>query len=243
MEILLNKQNTSQLKIVWRSLPLIFILLITACSNTTVHLYTRYLSPEQTLEITHKLAEQNIKIETNELAIPSSVKHSALVYSPLIKDRAKVEQLSQILTSLGFPISDTAPLVVENHWYAKQAIGVMLIPEGVNPQERSTVIDLANLYQGEQCDQQISIRLHADNRYEMTTDFPSDNFDEFKSGVWRITSYPYIELRTEDRMWWFYFQVSQKNDADVVGKIEKTILMPVERYRQLPYCNYTFGLR
>ena len=42
------------------------LLLLAACSNNTVHLYTRYLSADQTTQIRQKLAEQGIKVKTNE---------------------------------------------------------------------------------------------------------------------------------------------------------------------------------
>lgn len=243
MELFSSKTTSAKAQIITYLLLLFVLSILTACSNTTVHLYTRYLSADQTTEIQQKLAEQGIKVETNELAIPQSIKQSSLIYSPLLDNNAQVEKISELLASLGFPISDTSPLVVDNHWYAKKSIGVMIVPEGINPHNRSTVADLANLYQGENCDENISIRLYANNRYQMNTDQPSENFDEFKEGLWRITSYPYVELRTEDRIWWFYFEVSQKAEVDVVGKVEKTILTPVERYIHFPFCNYTFGIR
>lgn len=75
-------------------------LFLSGCSQTTVHLYTKYLSIEQVEEINQTLTNKNFVVVTNEYNFPETVSNSTLIYSPIIQDRKAVDNLIQLLQGL-----------------------------------------------------------------------------------------------------------------------------------------------
>lgn len=64
-------------------------LLFCSCSQTTVHLYSRYLSVEQIETINQKLVTADFVVKPNNLQFPKSTTQPSLIYSPLIADQTQ----------------------------------------------------------------------------------------------------------------------------------------------------------
>ena len=75
--------------------------LLSGCSQTTVHLYGRYLPAQQINKITEKLRQEQFKVVVNKLPFPDTIHSSSIIYSPFIKEPLNVELLIHSMLSIG----------------------------------------------------------------------------------------------------------------------------------------------
>jgi len=214
-----------------------------ACSSTEVHLYSRYLSDTEVEKIRTKLEESNFKVVTNTLAFPETINQSTLLYSPFIKGVETLDLLTNSLSNIDWIIPNVEALVSGNHWYSKNSIGLFLLPEGMKQKDRIAIQDIPNNFESRNCDTLVNLHLNKNNTYRLSfTDSINERTDHLK-GSWKIRSYPYIELTSTNKRWWFYFEIERKVESDKVSKINIVELKPVDRYSLFPNCSFVNGIR
>ena len=223
------------------SLLLCFTLV--ACSNTKVHLYTRYLSENEIEKISTILAHNNFKVVSNTLAFPDKTHQSTLLYSPFIQNVQSLDILSNALSTVGWPISSVQSLVMGNHWYKNDSIALLLVPEGLKTNDRIAVQDLINVYQSTNCHTSVSIRLNKDHSHQLFFEKNMDIRTDHLTGNWQVRSYPYIELTSFNERWRFYFEIEQKLLTDNVSAIALIELKPIDTYHYFPNCSFEYGIR
>ena len=224
------------------SIMLLSITLL-SCSSTEVHLYTRYLPEAEIDKISSKLEASNFKVVTNTLAFPTTIDQSTLLYSPFIKDDKTLDLLINSLSNMGWAIPNVETLVSGNHWYSKNSVGLFLIRDGVKHNDKVAIQDLANNYESRNCDTLVILNLNKNNTYRFSfTNNIHERKDHLK-GIWKIRSYPNIELISSNERWWFYFEIEQKIETDKVSKINIIELKPVDRYSFFPNCSFANGIR
>jgi hypothetical protein len=214
-----------------------------ACSSTKVHLYTRYLSVEETQGITGELEELGFDVVANTLVFPDDVEQSTLLYSPFVEGENSINILIASLDKSGWVISNVKPIFSGNHYYTKNSVGLLLLPDGVMKNDQVTAQDLANEYESKQCENSIKLKLNSDGTYQFLYSNNHYNENEQLKGNWQITSYPYIEFTSSNKGWRFYYEIHKNIESDVVGKIELIELKPVDDQYTLPVCSYVYGVR
>jgi len=90
-------------------------LFLSGCSQTTVHLYSRYLSDAQIKEINKELVEADFTVKVNQLTFPASITQSSLTYSPIINDRNAVNKVINAMSNIAWDIHHTSMLFTDNH--------------------------------------------------------------------------------------------------------------------------------
>lgn len=230
-----------------RKLALFFtIFFIFSCSNTKVHLYSQYLNKQEVETISERLSSQNLTVVPNTLKLPNDINESTLLYSPLVENREVIELINTSLSELGWQINDVKPLVAGNHYYTKNSIALMLIPEGSVNIEKQQKLDVINTYNSQQCknkkDQDIKLQLNADNSYQLI-DTPTSKHTAHLTGTWQITGYPYIRLTASNNKWHHYFQIVKDEQSDQISKITTTTLKPLRQHHIYPKCHFIFGIR
>jgi len=89
----------------------------------------------------------------------------------------------------------------------------------------------------------VNLHLNKNNTYRLSfTNRINERTDHLK-GSWKIRSYPYIELTSTNKRWWFYFEIERKVESDKVSKINIVELKPVDRYSLFPNCSFVNGIR
>jgi len=222
-------------------------MLISACSSTKVHLYTRYLSVQEAEKVTEDLEELGFEIVSNSLAFPDGIEQSTLLYSPFVEGENSIEVLLNSLEASGWTISSIQPLFAGNHYYTKNSVGLLLLPDGGMLSDKVTSQDIANEYESKKCRQSMKLKLNSDGSYQFNyltkKNGEAKGETEQLTGTWQITSYPYIELTSQNKLWRFYYQVEKSIVADVVGKTDITELKPLDDHYTLPKCNFIYGVR
>lgn len=115
---------------------------ISACSSTKVHLYSRYLSEQENIEITKAIEEQGFDVITNTLAFPDEIQQSTLLYSPFVQKENGVDILIATLNNIGWAISTVQPIFAGNHFYTKDSVGLFLLPDGIGQSDKIASQDL-----------------------------------------------------------------------------------------------------
>jgi len=216
---------------------------ILACSSTKVHLYTRYLSPQEVKTITVNLEEKGFDVINNTLVFPDGIEQSTLLYSPFVEGEDTVNILIESLEQKGWLISSVQPIVAGNHYYTKNSLGLLLLPAGISPSAKMTEADLANDYQSKACQSSMTLSLNSDASYQFSFTDKLTHQNEQSQGSWQITSYPYIELISSGKNRRFYYQIEKSIVTDVVGKAEIIELKPIDDHYTLPKCTFHYGLR
>ena len=216
---------------------------VLSCSSTKVHLYTRYLSADETEAVTKNLEQLGFDVIANSLFFPDEIEQSTLLYSPFIEGGNSINVLIDSLEKSGWGIPYIKPIFSGNHYYTKNSVGLLLLPEGVVKKDQVIRQDLANEYKSKECDAAIKLRLNNDASYQFLYPNNTDSQTEQLTGTWQITSYPYIELTSLNKVWRFYYEIQKNIETDVVGKIEVIELKPLDDHYTLPQCSFVYGIR
>jgi len=223
---------------------LIFMaLLLTGCSHTTVHLYSRYLSDEQINNISQTLIEQNFVVKTNQLSFPDSVTDSTLIFSPFMQDGHAVNILLETLSAQDWQIAHTSMLFADNHWYKENSIALMLLPKGINPQYQNQAQDWAKTYTSQTCETELTLKLDTDGRYQIFTADQSPLIHERAKGQWDLSQFSYMTFNVAELDWPFYFEAKTSKQHDLIGEIHIFELIPMDNYYFLDNCSFVFGQR
>lgn len=221
----------------------IVTVMLAGCSATEVHLYTRYLSEADIDKVTTTLEQANYKVTTNTHAFPDTVNQSTILYSPFIKDETHLQGLIGSLSDNGWVIPNVEMLKSGNHWYSKDNVGLFLLPDGVKPKDKVTTRDLASKYQSRNCDTLVALELNEDNTYELSYTNKAVTHSDHLKGSWKMRSYPYIELTSLNRQWWFYFEIEQKIETDKISEVSIIEFKPLNQYTSFPGCSFASGVR
>ncbi|WP_289028625.1 hypothetical protein [uncultured Paraglaciecola sp.] len=218
-------------------------ILLCGCSQTNIHLYTRYLSEQQAHEITVTLSENQYKVVANDHDFPTSINQSSIIYSPFLDSPQHIHKVTKIMSDIGWDIYNTNMMFSGNHHYKKNSIALLPVPKGIEPHSESNAVSWAHEYSSEQCDSRISLRLNRDGTYQINTPASTKQDKSFATGKWKITSFPYIELRSRIGEWWFYFELTNYKEQDKIGEITIYELKPMNPYDILENCQLLFGIR
>ena len=214
-----------------------------SCSSTKVHLYSRYLSEPEIEKITKNLEAHNFDVVVNTLDFPSDIQQSTLLYSPFVQGEGRVNVLIDSLDKTGWVIPNVQPLFSGNHYYTKNSVGLLLLPDGVMQSDSIAAQALVNNYKSQGCDMEVELTLRKNGNYLLKYSEKIYSQTDHLTGHWKVTSYPYAELSSDNKEWYFYFEIQNKTGVDVVGKIDITELKPVEKYYLLPNCSFVYGVR
>lgn len=225
----------------YRKLIIIMIVLLAGCTNTKVHLYTQYLSEEETQKVTKELESKRFTVIENTLSIPGSVNESTVIYSPFLVNMDHLSTALESLSTLGWTGIRLESFVKGNHWYGKNNFGLILIPKGAIKSELKLNNELSQRYIGTDCDAQAEIELHSNNIYTVKYQDGSETIT--KKGVWKVTNYPYIELSNEDGFLPMYFQAVKSTEQDFLGKINVIEIKPIQSYQIFSNCKFMHGVR
>jgi hypothetical protein len=218
-------------------------LFLCGCSQTTVHLYSRYLSDAQIAEINKELVKADFIVTPNYLAFPISITQSSLIYSPVIQDHNAVDTITNGLSNIGWKIHHTSMLFTDNHWYKENSIALMLLPPGVNPHTQTQQQDWANEYTSQNCELTLTIKLNKNGQYQILSAKNKLLQHEDAKGHWEIRNFPYLELRSGDPDWALFFEVKQYIETDQMGDIHISELVPLSNYIIFGGCSFIHGLR
>lgn len=218
-------------------------LLFCSCSQTTVHLYARYLSDAQIKKVNEKLVTADFIVKPNHLKFPKSITQSSLTYSPLIEDRNAVHNVLTAMNDIGWDIHHTRMLFTDNHWYKENSIALMLVPLNVDPQALTNQQDWANEYISQNCELDLIIRLEQNGQYQILTSDNSQLKHEYATGKWIISDFPYLELRAKGSDWGFFFELRNHVKTDRIGNVHISELAPLSHYLAFADCSFVYGVR
>ena len=220
----------------------LLIFFLSACSSTKVHVNHRYIDNQTLRDITSTLEQAGFEVETNEFAFPNNISQSTVVYSPMISNKDAVNNIQDLLAQRSWHVPGVQPLVSGKHWFTKDSIGLYLLPEGINPHNRSSKADLVNVYQSRNCETEASISLSEDGKFEIALAQAVDD-DRSLKGTWFVRNYPVLELKPDDDLWPWYFELSNDVEVDQISAIEITELTPLDQYVLFRGCHFVAGTR
>jgi hypothetical protein len=182
-------------------------------------------------------------VQTNQLAFPDSVTQSTLIYSPFMQDSNAVNTLLSALNSKNWQVAHTSMLFADNHWYKENSIALMLLPEGVNPQQQNQAQDWAKTFKSHACETALTLKLDTNGQYQILTADQSLLIDERAKGQWDLTQFPYVTFNVAELDWPFYFEAKTYKQHDLIGEIHIFELKPMDNYYFLNSCSFVFGQR
>ena len=216
-------------------------MLLAGCTNTKVHLYTKYLSEEETHKVTKELEKNKFTVIKNTLSIPENLDESTVIYSPLSVSTDHVSVVLDTLSKIGWADIQTENFVKGNHWYKKNNFGLILIPKGLVKTELKLNDEISQRYVGSDCETHVEIYLHSNNIY--TVKYKDGSKVITKKGSWKVTQYPYLELSDADGFMPMYFQVVKRTEQDFIGKVNVIEIEPLQSYQIFSNCKFRHGVR
>ncbi|WP_102797800.1 hypothetical protein [Bowmanella denitrificans] len=225
-------------------LLVLLTLTMVGCAKTQVHLYGRYLQPEQIQQVTQALETEGYQVQVNRLAFPADIHQSSLVYSLMLKDVSKLDRVMAASASQGWYVHNVTAMVKGNHWYTKDSMGLFLLPEGVDPSDPSAAENMSFNYQSSGCEQSPGLQLSDDHtfRIQPVAEVPFDA--DWHQGTWRLKESAYLELTPKaDPTWSYYLELQRSTETDQLGQAEVIRLTPMRTYLMFGKCSFEYGVR
>ena len=226
-----------------RILIITLLILLAGCSNTKVHLYTKYLSEEETQTVTKELERKRFTVIKNTLSIPDSINESSVIYSPFIINMDHLSSALDSLSTLGWTGVRLENFVKGNHWYGKNNFGLILIPKGIIKSELKLNDELSQRYVGTDCDSDSEVEIELDSNNIYTVKYKDESEIMTKKGTWKVTNYPYFELSEQDGFLPMYFQAVKRTEQDIIGKVNIIEIKPIQSYQIFSNCKFSHGVR
>lgn len=238
MKTRLGRSSNSSRKFISLILSLI---LLTGCTSTNIYLYRKYLSSDEEAVLIRDLKKAGFTVESNDFSFPDGVQSSRILYSPFLKDASDISKVQNILAAIGWRAPLQQPLVEGNHWYSKNSIGLMIIPPGIDPNDK--VLNLTNKFTSSNCLISAELTLKPNGQYYFGYEEDPNEFHEHKSGTWVVTGYPYLKLTSSNKAWDFYYEIVSDKARDLIGQVELITLKPLSTHHIYLNCNLVFGQR
>ena len=229
----------AQVQSVLQYMAILFCLItMLSCSTTTVHVNTTYLNEVESKKIKNELEEKGFNVEFNEYLYPNDVLSTSILYSPFLTESSAVDNVEDTLSELGYDIKNINSLVVSNHWYTKNTMGLYIVPNEVVPNDGKNMKDIANQYKSLNCDTLIELNLKKNGKFLYSKQGEIAIF-----GKWSLTSYPYILLERSKPYLNVYFEIKKSKRTDQLGHIDITELHPINSPIVISQCTLTYGIR
>ncbi|WP_394221796.1 hypothetical protein [Alteromonas gracilis] len=215
----------------------------------TVHVYAKYLAPEQRTLIKSELKKSDVAVEFNDFAFPTSITTNTLLYSLLLQDVNAIDNTYSALENVDFPIHSIQTLKQENHWYTKNSLAVFLFPDGKKPNGSMFKQDLLHAYQSDSCGDINALTLNSNGTFSLSLKNSSqeNNSTTKTNGHWKYRQYPYLELQEHGSPYSnFYFEISTHEGEDRVSKlsfIKLTLLNANSNIALTDNCEFVVGQR
>lgn len=220
----------------------IWLLTLSSCTSTKVHLYSSYLTDEETSNISQHLSEAGFTVIPNQLKFPPSVNSNAIIYSPVLKDISKVTHLAEVLQTKDISVTNLIPMTADNHWYTSDSMALFVIPEGVNHMVVNKR-DLAQKYLSANCEREVFLVLREDGSFSFFGETWNKKQQQLAEGNWRYKQFPYLEFVPDNGNWTTYFTIEIKTVFDQIGKVTLYQLSPSSRHPIAQQCIFEFGIR
>lgn len=229
----------AQVQSVFQYMVILFCLItMLSCSTTTVHVNKTYLNEAESKKIKSKLEEKGFNVEFNEHLYPTDILSTTILYSPFLTEISAVDDVEDTLSGLGYDIKNISSLVVSNHWYTKNTMGLYIVPNEVVPNDGKNIKDIANQYKSLNCDTYIELNLKKNGEF-----LYSKKGEISVSGKWSLTKYPYILLEKLEPYLNVYFEIKKSKKIDQVSHIDITELHPLNSANVISPCTLTYGVR
>jgi len=229
----------AQVQSLFRCMLILFCLItILSCSTTTVHVNKTYLNEAESKRIKSELERKGFNVEFNDHLYPNDVLSTTILYSPFLTEVSAVDNVGDTLSELGYDIKNINSLVVSNHWYTKNTMGLYIVPNEVVPNDGKNIKDIANQYKSLNCDTFIELNLKKNGEF-----LYSKKGEIAVSGKWSLTQYPYISLEMSEPYFDVYFEIKKSKRTDQISHVDITELHPINRENVISPCTLTYGVR
>lgn|GEM_PF-3457611 len=108
-----------------RFLGLVFLLLLSACSTTKVHLFAQGIETSELSQISKTLLEQGFRVNLVELQ-PPDLPNATMIYSPALPNISDIDRIRDSLSELGYNDIDLIAVSNDNQSYTGRNIGLYL---------------------------------------------------------------------------------------------------------------------
>lgn len=216
----------------------LFVFLLSACSQTTVYLYDKYLNERDVVAIANDLETFGLNVERISLPFPESIRQSALVYSLMMTKPLDIALVESRLTTLGWPVNQQNPFFRNNHSFKENSLGVFLIPQELDIDKVNELSSVVAAYESQNCTSSIQLEVKRDGTYELN----DEEGNLLDKGYWIIRQYPYISFSNQLLDFWdATFTVETGLEIEKIGSVAKTHLRPLDRYAAFKNCEFVYG--
>jgi hypothetical protein len=217
---------------------LLFVFLLSACSQTTVYIYDKHLNEQDALSITRNLQDLGLKVKRISLPFPDSIRQSALVYSLMMANSLEIALVESRLISLGWPVDQQNPFFRDNHSFKKNSFGLFLVPQGLDIDRANEISSVAATYASHNCTPNLQLEVKLDGTYKLK----HEEGDLLDKGNWVIRQYPYITFSNPRvDIWDATFTVETGLEIEKIGSVEKIYLRPVDHHPTFLNCKFGHG--
>lgn len=218
---------------------LIISTLLLACTTpTTVHLNVKYLEKEAQKIIVTDLNTAGFEVVTNKVDFPGDNLQSTIIYSPFLKNSDSVNDVISTIKKHNYNVVQVDMLANSNHWYTKDSIGLYLLPADFKPATQSISDKIIGDYVTQNCehDASLSIKQSGDWTYQYSGGDDAE-------GNWSILDSTYLFIERDEPWINLYFEFSFSQQADMLGSVNITKLVPLNDSRYIVKCGFIKGIR
>ncbi len=213
-------------------------LLLACTTTTTIHLNVKYLEKEAQKKIVTDLNAAGFEVVTNKVDFPGDNLQSTIIYSPFLKNSESVNDVISTIKKHDYNVVQVDMLANSNHWYTKDSIGLYLLPTDFKPATQSISDKIIGDYVTHDCEQDASLFIKQSGEWS----YQYSGGDDAK-GNWSILDSTYLFIERDEPWINLYFKFSFSQQADMLGSVNITKLIPLNDSRYIVKCGFIKGIR
>lgn len=233
---------------------IVSILFLTAgCSSqSTVHLYGKYLEKAEIKKIKDTLTQAEMLVEVNRLSFPNTIGDNTLIYAPSRGSKQQAERVIMLLTKLGFAIDNTGLILASNHSFSANNMGLYIVPDDIVKresmhEEQTYNIPLINEYAARDCQNSTTLTLQKNGQFRIVEDVWEKSLNAYNErvfkGHWQLKEQRFLFLESEQINYTLIFERTPFTRKIAEGKIQGFQFLPMSSYNKKSdagrlYCTY-----
>lgn len=223
-------------------LGLVFLLLLSACSATKVHLFTQGVEASELNQISETLQQQGFRVNLVELQ-PPDLPNATIIYSPALPNIDDVARISTSLAEFGYNNIELIAVSKDNQSYTGRNVGLYLSGPDANMQVDQNEQPMPFEYAGH-CDASDAyLNLQPNGSFDLkiiSWDESDKEHTKVLSGQWKAQD-AWLELIL-NKSAASKFQIIKSERTDEQSLYTKTQLTSTQETGKLAGCRFTASI-
>lgn len=208
-------------------------LLLAGCQKPSIYLYSKHISEQETQRLSKKFEQAGYDVQVNHFPFPPGTSDTSILFSPLLKDRSNVDEVTEILNKQGLPVNSVSSLVEGSHFVTKNAMAVFAVPD---QSVFAASVQSGQVFTTQNCDAKFEVLVTSDRTAQVKQQ------DKTVNVTWQLLANQEIFQLTSSKGINYNYDIYKSESETPVGMVDEITLKPILWNTWFGDCEFYYGL-